>query len=231
MLVKTMGSTSLYLTPSEAAEVLGVTESMVRVYDRRQLLEGHYPEGKKVGKRYLAEDVHTLAEIRGEHNWNFARKLPSLAMKAVATSRRVERKLDEIMSFLGLNDVVLSLEKHDIINFHQEVELNLNQPMDMKDEKVIVWAKRLLAINEEYLELVKSYVGTQYPWKPYLDLARTISCKAGARPRMYIEHARSNLRNVAYFYERSFRGTAEAEKMFPGERFSGKLLARILPTA
>lgn len=226
-----MGSTGLYLTPAETAEVLGVSVEMVHVYDRKQLLEAYYPEGRKAGKRFLAEDVFALHELRQEHKGDFLRKLPQLAMRAIVTSRRVEKRLDELMQFLGLNDVALSLEPTDVAMLHFNVEKALTMPRAEGDQELLDWSKKLLAINEEYLDLVKMHLGDEYPWKPYLDLARVLSEKCGGRQRSFLEHARSNLRNVAYFYERAWRGPREAEKLFPGERYSGRLLRRVLPNA
>lgn len=229
--MKTMGSTGLYLTPVETAEVLGVSVEMVHVYDRRQLLEAYYPDGRKAGKRFLAEDVYALHELRQEHKGDFLRRLPQLAMRAIVTSRRVEKRLDELMQFLGLNDTVLSLEPTNVTLLHFQVEKALTLPRAEGDAELLDWAKKLLAINEEYLDLVKLHLGEEYPWKPYLDLARVLSEKSEGRQRSFIEHARANLRNVAYFYERAYRGARAAEKLFPGERYSGKLLRRILPNA
>lgn len=228
---KTMGSTDLYVTPAEAAELLGVSVEMVHVYDRKQLLEAYYPNGRKAGKRFLAEDVYALVELRQEHKGDFLRRLPQIAMRAVVTSRRVEKRLDELMQFLGLNDVVLPLDATSIALLHFQVEKALVQPRVEDQQELLDWAKKLLAINEEYLDLVKLHLGDEYPWKPYLDLARKLSEACGGRQRSFLEHARANLRNVAYFYERSWRGPKEAEKLFPGERYSGRLLRRVLTDA
>lgn len=225
-----MGSTGLFLTPAEAAEVLGVSVQMVHVYDRRQLLEAHYPGGALRGKKFLAEDVYALAELRTQYKGDFLRKLPQIALRAAVTSRRVEKRLEELMSFLGLNDVVLSLEPQDVIDLHHKVEVALSQPRVEDEADVIAWSKKFLAINEEYLELVKTHVGEAFPWKPYLELARLVAGRANGRSQSYIAHARASLRNVAYFYERAFRGPAEANAMFPGERYSGKLLQRLMMT-
>lgn len=225
-----MGSTGLYLTSRETAEVLKVSVEMIHVYDRRQLLEAYYPEGRRAGKRFLAEDVYVLAELRSEHKGDFLRRLPQIAMRAAVASRRVEKRLDELMYLLGMNDVALSLEKEDIVMLHIQAESILQRRTQSHKSDAMSWAKKLLAINEEYLELVKLHLGDDYPWKPYLDLAAFLSGRTEGRTRSYVEHARANVRNVAYFYERSFRGPREAERMFPGERYSGRLLQRVLPT-
>lgn len=223
-----MGSTGLYLTPQEAAEALGVSLDMVHVYTRRGLLDPHYPNGKLGRKQLRAEDVYALAALRAEHKGDIFKRLPQIAMRAAVTSRRVEQKLDELMAFLGVNDTVLSLESRAITELHQAVEAAINNPLIENDNDIMEWAKKILAINEEYIELLKMHVKTDPPWKPYLELASILGGLAKGRSRMYIEHARTNMRNVAYFYERSFRGATAANKMFPGERYSGRLLQRLL---
>lgn len=226
-----MPSSSLYLTVSETAEVLGVSASMVHVFDRRRLLESHYPDGRKAGKRFVADDVYALAELRAEHKGDFMRRLPQIALKAAVTSRRVEKRLNELLEFLGLNDVVLSVEPGDVIELHRSVEALPRRPRLEDEAEILAWAKKILAINEEYLDLIKMSTGDPYPWKPYLELGRVLSAIAKGRTKSFIEHARANLRNVAYFYERSYRGPREAEKMFPNERYSGRLMRRLLPNA
>lgn len=218
-----------YMTKAEAAEALGVTAKMVDVYDRRLLLEAHYPKGARAGKHFLREDVFALADLRAEHKGDFLRRIPQIALRAAAASRRVEKKLDDLMSFLGLNDAALSLEVTDIAAFHLQVEDAARAPVHAAD--VMDWAKKLLAVHEEYFELVHLHLGDDEPWKPYLELARELARKArpGSRDSIFIEYARANLRNVAYFYERTFRSPREADAKFPGERYSGRLLQRIVP--
>lgn len=220
-----------YMTKAESAEVLGVSISMVEVFDRRQLLEPHYPEGPKAGKRFLAEDVYALAEIRKQYGNDFTRRLPHIAMKAVVASRRVEKKLDELMNYLGLTSTVIGSEKEDVVTLHLCVEAAVEADHLESDAGIVEWAKKLLAVTEDYFAMVKDICGDEEPWKPYLELAKKLAGQAGpsSRARMYIDHARASVRNAAYFYERAFRGARAANKMFPGERYSARLLQRLMP--
>lgn len=238
MSVKIMGSTPLYMTKPEAARTLGVTASMVEVYANKGLLDPHYPNGKRAGQHYLAEDVYALSELRTQHQGDFFRKLPQIAMRAVVTSRRVERKLDELMSFLGMNDVSLGTERDDVLAFHMKVlELmaRTDEDLDEKqlpDDVVFWWAQRILALNEEYFELVRMHLLEEKPWELYLGAAQQLVARAkkGTKAHAFMEHARANVRNAAYFYERGAVGPKEAKKAFPGEHYSKRLVERLMPT-
>lgn len=224
-----MGSTGPYMTVAEAAELLGVTPKMVHIYSRRQLLEAHYPSGRRAGMHFMADDVVALAELRGADS-DFMRKLPQIAMRAFVASRRVEKKLEALMYLLGLGAPALSLEKDDVIQMHLQAERAIMRgtadPAAARE-----WARRFGAFTEEYLELVHLHVGTEEPWKVYLHLGRDLAArlKDGTEEKAFVEHARAHIRNVAYFYERGRRGARAANKMFPNERYSGRLLQRLYP--
>lgn len=221
-----------YMTKAEAAEALGVSPSMVDVFDRKQLLAAHYPDGVKTGKKFLAEDVFVLAELRAEFQGDFLRRLPQIAMRAAAAARRTEKKLDEVMTFLGLNDTVLSLETEAVVTLHLRAEKMLREAGSATETEVFDWARKLVAMNEEYFELVQLHCGDPEPWRPYLDLAKALAKRAspGTKARVFLEHGRANVRNAAYFFERGARGAREANRRFPGERYAGRLIQRLLPT-
>lgn len=231
MPVKSMGSTGPYLSINETAEILGVTISQVHVLHRRDLLEAHYPDGRKAGKRFLRDDVYTLLELR-QQKTDFTRKLPQLVMKAVVASRRAEKRMDELMFYFGFNQEALGREKEEVVAFFLRVESALKEPRIEGSQEFRHWSQKMLAVTEEYLELVHLYTGEPEPWKVFLDFARVLADMAvpGSAERMYIDHARANLRNVAYFYVRSFKGEQSADRKFPNERYAGRLVQRLIPT-
>lgn len=230
MTAKAMGSETTYVTPLEASELLGVTVAQVHTLNRNGLLEAHYPEGRRpkglAGKKFLREDVLTLAELREQSKGALLLKLPQLALRAIVSSKRVERRLDEITRYLGLNDRVLGTEKDDVLGLFLRAENFLRNPKVRSEEEALDWAKNLLAMTEEYLELTEAHSGQPEPWRVFLELAKTLSqeCSPGTAARMYLDHARSNLRRVSYFHLRSAKGSKEADRVFPGEGYSDRLL-------
>lgn len=234
---KIMGSTPLYMTPREAAKVLGVSASMVDVMDRRELLDAYYPEGPRAGKRFLSEDIFALAELRSTYGSDLAKRTLQIAIKAAVASRRVERKLDDIMTFLGVNDVALSTEKDDVMAFHMKVIEELARTDEdlaekpRHDEEIMGWAKKLLALSEDYFALVRLHLLEETPWELYLELAHRLVArtKKGTKTYAFMEHARAAVRNAAYFYDRGTVGPKEAKKTFPGEHFSKRLIQRVHP--
>ena len=157
-------------------------------------------------------------------------KLPQLAMRAIVSTKRTERRLDELMEYLGLVGETLSTGKDDVVALCLQSEATLREPPVKDDAMVMHWAKKLLAVTEEYLELVCLYKGDEEPWKLFMQLGVEMTKRAESeRAKAYIEHARRNLRHVAYFYERGAKGIKAANARFPDERYSGKLLQRLLP--
>lgn len=217
-----------YLNLNEAAKVLNTSVSMVHVFDRRGILTAHYPDSRRAGKHFLREDVYALAELR---KLGIDKNSDQMVMRALVASRRAEKKVDDLMFYLGFNEEALGTEKTEVVAFFIRAEESLKEPKIHGPEDVRRWARKIQAITEEYLELVHAYTGEPEPWKVFLDLARQLASisEPGSPERVFMDHARANLRNVAYFYLRTYKGPRQADKAFPNERYSGKLISRMYP--
>lgn len=229
-----MGSTKTYLSPSEAAEILGVNVSQVHVLNRNGYLEAHYPEGRRnnlTSKRFIQQDVLELREMREQLKDARGKKLHQIAAQALLTSRRVERRLEELVRYLGLSEHVLSAEKEDIVGFFETAWDFFREPTICTSEEVSEWAKKLLGITEEYLALVAQHTKEEEPWAIFMHVAQLLTDMAspGTEARTYVDHARRNLRNVAYFYVRRVRGARIADQQFPGEKYSDRLVRALIP--
>lgn len=227
-----MGSEESYLTVLEAAKELSVHPSQIHSWNRAGWLEAHYPNGRLGGKRFRVEDVKEFQELRGLEKSGLRCKLPQLALKAIVTSRRAERRIEEIAHYLGLDAPALSLDKDDITSLYLKLQSFCAYPVIKDQVEGIELAKTLLGITEEYLSLVEKYVGVTDPWEIYMESAKTLAaqCSPGTDARGFAEHARRNIRNVAYFYLRTNKGAHEAKRVFPGESYSSKLVRTLFPS-
>lgn len=233
---KDMGSAAELITAVEAAKILGVTVSQTHTLHRNGFIEAYYPEGRRpnqlAGKYFRQEDVLLLKELREQLKDEPTAKLRQLAMRAVITSRRVERRLAELANYFGLDDVAPSLEKDQVVAFYVRVKEFTEDPRVRSQEDAIALAKRLLGVTEEYLELVALHTGDHEPWKVFLQTGKLLAGQfsPGTQVRVFIDHARRNMRNVCYFYIKGTCGTQVADKMFPQEGYSNALIQTMFPT-
>lgn len=228
---KGMGSDGTYITVEEAAAIHGVHVSQVHAWSRGGMLEAYYPKGRRAGKRFRRQDVLDLLELREQEWAGLRKKLPQLALEAIVTSRRVEKRLNELVYYLGLSEEQLAVGKDEVVMLFVQVQSFLDIPIVENHEAAIRWARVLLGITEDYLGLVSLYLEEPEPWAIYMELGRVLAskCSPNTSARMFIEHARKNLRNVAYFYLRGSKGARVAGHLFPGESYSGRLLQTLFP--
>ncbi|HEU4534222.1 MAG TPA: hypothetical protein VFS00_08890, partial [Polyangiaceae bacterium] len=119
MLEKTSGRGG-WLTTAEAARLIGVNSAQIHHMTRGRLLDAHYPEGRRAGKRFLEEDVLALRDLRREGGSRA--RLERLALRAVLASRRAERRVEEMTHYLGLDAPGLPLEPEAIAALHHRID-------------------------------------------------------------------------------------------------------------
>jgi DNA-binding transcriptional MerR regulator len=229
---KSMGSDSILVTMEEAAKILGVTLAHAHVYGQKGLLEPHYPEGnRRKGKRYLREDVYSLKELREQTKGAPNRDLYQLAVRAFILSRRTARQLEEIQHYLGFSSVALETDDEHIRAFLHAAEHRCLARLDRAPEEITDWAHKLLAINEEYIDRTVRVTEKPDVWQVFMNVAKRLTeeCSPGTLARMYSDHARNHLRNVAYFYLRATKGQRVAGRIFPTEGYSLRLIQTLHP--
>jgi hypothetical protein len=223
-----MGSAQELLTLAQAAKILGVTGQQVQNLCRNQQLDAHYPRGKRGGQHFLAEDVYNLQELRALPG--LQAKLPHLAMKAIMSSRRVEKQFKELCMYLGLDADVLRLEKEEVVSLYHQAENFLDQ-LGASEEDILRWARTILSITEEFLLLTEQHLGEDEPWRLYYEVYNKLSasCPPGTRLRIFVDHAKRNLRNVTYFYIRGIYGGRKASRAVPREAYSRRVIQTLFP--
>lgn len=231
MSVEIMGSDTTLVTAEEAATIHGLHVSTIHNWSRCGLLAGDYPKGRLGGKYFRRTDVMDLLHLKEGELSSLQKNLPQMALQGIVASRRCEKRLNEIVQYLGLVEDPLGTTKDDVVTLFAKVQEFLEAPRVKSPEAAIDWARVLLGVTEDYLGLVALYVGEKEPWQAFMDLGHALSerCSPGTSARTYVDHARRSLRNAAYFYLRGSKGAGVAGKAFPGERFSSRILRRLLP--
>lgn len=169
-------------------------------------------------------------ELREQTKGALHVKIPQLAMRAFVASRRVEKRLDELLHYLGLTTTDLKLDPEHVKSFHAACADFTDIPGRNSPAELMEWARKLLAVTEDYLTLMAQVTGDQDSWKVLMVAANTLvsACSKGSSTRTYAEHARNNLRNVAYLHLRDTQGQRKANQQFPKESLVKKLLKRAL---
>lgn len=208
---RTMGSHT-GLTTAQAATILGIPERTVLRMESDGLL-------RREGKYLNEQDVYELNTIRSSSR----RSDSLLALKALTVSLRVERQLEELKIYLGMNSVKLEVEEEAVLSLFNKAKRTTRQ--DLLLRPVEEWARILIVIDEQYLTLVEAYTGEEEPWQPFTQIAHWLYEIADTHDtRVRVDYVRRNLRNVAYFYARRRYGRNKANQRFSDESFTTRLL-------
>lgn len=221
-----MARYSRLLTPKEAAEILDISVRQLDRVCRSKALSPIYPEGGGLNaSRFFDEDA-VMAYLEIKDKKLDISQLAAITRQAYVISRATERKLEQVMHYLGLDLPHLSHKRADVLRLYVQVEDALEiADRDLKPEKILEWARIFYAIGEEYLWLIEEVVEDLEPWKVLLELANTLyknaprekfnNDKKLASAYGFLDAGRKNVRNVAYFYIRNKHGVQLASLAFP----------------
>lgn len=214
------------LSSEETAEMLDISTRQLNRLCHSQTLNAIFPNGKGMrSPRFFKEsDVMAYLEIKDKKL-----DLPTLATlsrQAYVTSRAVERQLEQLMYYLGIDLPQLSHKRADVMRLYVQAEDALEiADRDIKPEKVLEWARVFYAVGEEYLWLIENLLEDPEPWKMLLELANDLyknaprtkfnNDKKLASAYGFLDAGRKNLRNVSYFYIRNNHGPRAASLAFP----------------
>ena len=221
-----MARYSRLLTPKEAAEILDISVRQLNNLCHSNTLSALYPDGGGLNaSRFFDEDA-VMAYLEIKDKKLDISQLAAITRQAYVISRATERKLEQVMHYLGLDLPHLSHKRADVLRLYVQVEDALEiADRDLKPEKILEWARIFYAVGEEYLWLIEEVVEDPEPWKTLLELANTLYKNAPRREfnndkRLasaygFLDAGRKNVRNVAYFYIRNKHGVQLASLAFP----------------
>jgi len=235
MTKKVMGTPPEKLTRNGAAKILKVAVRTLGSYVEQGLLIP-VREGRKVFFR--RSEVVALLEVLRE-----GRDLPAvttMAMRAFIRAEICEKKLNDLLSFLGFTSIPLETSARGVLELYERAKGFHDLDAGLSDAgQVFHFAKELLAMTEEYLRLVAHHTGDGEPYAVYLKACAKIAELAPA-PRLLYDHelaaaygyvasARRHVRSLAYFYVRSEYGRDVADKSFIGDNAFDPVITTLFP--
>lgn len=212
--------TDTTMSVKEVAELLGITPQ--RVYQMREdgVLRDVNPTGKA---RFDAYDVEALAEER-ERGPMTPTEMRRYIVRLLAGKRRHERRIKSLERMMGLRARHIGDDEVEILGLYYRAKEAVKEPLlDAVSSRF--WYETLLAIHEEFFDLVELYSRDPEPWRPFVVLAQKMYEKAPPVGEFYdeevvannaeLEVARRNVRAAAWIYLCNRRGRAYAEAQFP----------------
>lgn len=220
-----MGSEGV-INQREAAEILGVSPSMVSHLTKQGVLRQRMPDGQKYGKEVLydVEEVSALKEARDRGHT--IQSVAETASQAWAAARVMQRRIEIIEKAHGLNVMTLPIDEDSVRALHIEAEDDLTRVINGA-EKVNYWADRLFAICEDYIRRLVEVTRDENAWSVYLELSARMIRARDFKSSMYdpcetlaykrLDAARVRLRIAVFVYVLQTHGKRDAFKIFPSE--------------
>jgi len=183
-----------------------------------------------------ADELAAVQEFRYQ-NLTLA-EVSTMAKTSAARVMTLERQLDRLMEFLGVDIPVLSTNYEDVVMQYAEVELLLDTEMlPLSDVQFIIhWSRRFYAMGQEQFELISDYTADPEPWAKILKLATRMFMERPKHQDPELEQAyrhlqvgRRFMRQAAYFYVRGQHGYNIASRLF--REIKGGVSYAILSTA
>lgn len=239
MLLSSMGrreSEDKTVSKADAAQLLGVSLSTLTVFTKKGILspaiEGERSSPKT---RYLLSDISSVLEALNK-KWNLV-SIGHTALRAYVTAKRAERKVNELLTMMGLHERELPTDEESVQALYIQAQDDLKKTA-FSAEEVLFWSRVFLKIGEEYFSLVETYTGSTEPWRYFLLLGQHLATqKGGVSPAdierqaayRYLTYARQNMRSAAYFSIREKYGHRKAAQVIPdGSGTVDDLLLRLL---
>ncbi len=233
MQAESMGSIELINTQA-ASVLLGVSTDMVYRLARRGDLTPRYPQGRglNVPKHFHPEEVSALVAERERDDFD-VKKLSSRVAQAHALARSLERRIELLESMLGRRAWPLPTDEEEVIALYARAQDEQQKPATSVSA-IMEWARILVAMGNEFLDLTEAYTGDPDCWRAYtymvdimlieapverLNFDRELEAAYG-----YLDVGRRNLRAAAYFFIRSRHGSHVANQQLDAEEGHAEIL-------
>lgn len=168
-----------FLTYSESAKYLGVSERSVRTYVRKGFLTSKAASGVR-GKCIPASEVEELRRLRTESNGTGPVSRQEILLMT-AKIRRLEFSVQTLMRLLDASTAPLSITPEYGKELHTAccAQLRLSK---WTLEEVSPWVDVFLRVDEDDFSVISAATGDMRPWVPFLRLCTAMSESAVAQP-------------------------------------------------
>jgi hypothetical protein len=225
---------------AEAADLLSTTQLSVRQLIRRGFLRAVYLGGVSMREppRLHHAEVAAYAELRFKNIG--LPEVAAMAKIANVHTAGLERQLERLMEFLGVDIPTIDLRDDAVLRLYAEVEHLLDfSELPVTPQFIMLWARRFYVTGEEVFEQVERVTGDAEPWQKFLDLSTRMFRDRPETKDMELESAyrfllvgRRFMRQAAYFYVRSKHGTRLAHHLFKEVEgdINHKILTVLMPS-
>ena len=225
---------SEYLARRNAEKLLGVSDGTLYHYAKQGLIRPHYFEDHPLRPFYRRSDLLILKRSLGQKTASLW-EVESLALMALSSAQRAERRLETFSANLGLDIVHIGRDEESIRHLRREATKGFDHE-ELEDANWLRhWGNCFFSMDEIYLELTERLLGIDEPWKLYLDFASDITRelltgKYEPRPTAakFFQAGRSHLRHVSYMYCRRVNGRIVAGVVFDGRASAVDELSALL---
>jgi len=233
MATESMGSNGL-IDVKAAGAVLGLSPDMVYRLARRGDLTPRYPRGKglNVPVHFHPEEVSALVAERERDDFD-VKKLSSRVAQTNALGRSLERRVELLEKMLNRRAWPLPTDEESVIALYARAQDEQEKPAKRVSD-IIEWARILVAMGEEYLDLTEAFTGDTECWKAFSHLVDIMLIEApierlnfdreleGAYG--YLDVGRRNLRAAAFFFIRNRYGSHVANQQLDAEECHAEIL-------
>lgn len=207
-----MGSKSraLLLSLHEAAEMVGHHPNWTsRVLKSAGILPVNRRKSHiKTGNSLLFDRAEVEAFVRMRGGPTSYDCIEKVAYRTQARTATLEQRVELLEHMLGLRLQKLPMDKEELeARYLKAGRLVNGKKPSVSLSDVLDWGRYMLAVTEEYLFLMERLLGTEDPWKVFMQLGERLALTvAGEDPTIpsvsaaqeYLDIGRKNLRAVAY---------------------------------
>jgi hypothetical protein len=211
-----------YVTRIEAAAMLEVDPRTLSLWVREGRLKAYtFQKTRKVF--FLKVEVQSVMLARAEKNMDIW-KVHSIALTALSTAQRAERRLTSLLEQLGLDTEPLPRDDASLRELYLEAQKGVLSSEARDADWLKFWAGAFFTMDEVYLELVERMSGDEEPWKVFIDFANSVTRNLveGGYPVQVasavqrFDAGKRNLLHTGYMYCRRVHGRKVANGLFNG---------------
>lgn len=233
MRAESMGSDGL-IDVKAAGVVLGLTTDMVYRLARRGDLSPRYPRGKglNVPMHFHPEEVSACVAEREQKDFDI-KKLSSRVAQTSALTRSLERRVELLETMLSRRAWPLPSDEEAVIALYTRAQDEQQDPAKAISD-IMEWARVLVAMGEEYLDLTEAFTGDTECWKAFSHMVDIMLINAPVKrfnfdreleaAYGYLDVGRRNFRAAAFFFIRNRYGSQVANQQLDAEECHAEIL-------
>ncbi len=198
---------------------------MVQNLTRQGHLRAYHPAGRSLNapRMYQAAQVFAYVEAKQDRNKIDLPVTYNKALQAEARAAVLEHRVEQLEHLLGLDVPRLLYNETAVRSLVSQTEEAVNHPPS-EPEGLRKWARVLMAIHEEFFDLVERYTGNPKPWLPFARLARATRLCCPMDRMEELEYKQAYM-----YFDAAYKVFRQAANLHITERYGRSVAAEELP--